>query len=181
MEPFAGVLREGGHRNSLGRSREVLDCVAQDPMRMPELWACVFDDDAWVRMRAIDTFEKLVRDDPTRGAAYAASLLDELTTSDQPSVQWHLAQLIALLDLDDDQLARAVAWLVDRVSTTDVDWIVAANAVATLVELHERGAVEAAAVRPLLETQAGHRSASVRRKAAAALAALEAPAAEGVD
>jgi hypothetical protein len=172
VEPFAEVLREGGHRNSLGRSAEVLDCVAADPARMPELWACVFDDDAWVRMRAIDTFEKLVRDDPTRGAPYAASLLDDLTTSEQPSIQWHLAQLVPLLDLDDDQLARAVAWLVDRVSTTDVDWIVAANAVKTLVELHGRGVVETDVLRPLLETQTEHRSASVRRKAAAALAAL---------
>ncbi|MXG90351.1 hypothetical protein [Nocardioides flavescens] len=118
-------------------------------------------------MRAIDTVEKLVRDDPNRAAPYVGSMLRDLTTSDQPSVQWHLAQLLAIVDLTDEQTDRAVAWLVERIATTEVDWIVAAHAMATLVELQGRGAVGADLVRPLLEVQTGHRSASVRRQAAA--------------
>jgi DNA-binding transcriptional ArsR family regulator len=159
---FAEILQAGGHRNSLGRSAEVLAAVQADPSRLVELFACVGDEDAWVRMRAIDTFEKAVRADPTLGAPYVEALL-ALTDSEQPSIQWHLAQLFSLLALSEPQRARVVAWLRDRLTTTEVDWIVAANAMLALVALDPSGA------RPSVEVQLEHRSASVRRKAAALL------------
>lgn len=172
MEPFAEVLRAGGHTNSLGRSAEVLDAVRADGSRLEELFACIADDDAWVRMRAVDGFEKLVREDPSRGGPYVGRVLDELTRSDQASVQWHVAQLLDLLALTDAERARGIAWLRARVATTDVDWIVAAQSMATLVALARDGHLGAEELAPLLEVQTHHHSASVRRKAAAFLDAL---------
>ncbi len=172
MEPFAEVLTAGGRSNSLGRAGEVLALLREDPARLDELVACVSDDDAWVRMRAVDTLEKLVRERPSLGQPYLPHVLDDLTRSEQPSVQWHVAQLLTLLDLDDDQRSRAVRWLADRLRTTDVDWIVAAQSMTTLVGLHRDGHVPTDDVVALLEVQTAHRSASVRRKAAGFLAAV---------
>lgn len=175
MERFEEVLAVGGHRNSLGRAGEVLEAVRADASRTDELVACIGADDAWVRMRAVDTFEKLVREEPARGQPYVALVLDDLTRSDQPSVQWHVAQLLALLDLTPHEQARALGWLTARIATTEVDWIVAAQSMATLVHLVRRGVVRAAEVEPLLRVQLEHRSASVRRKAARFLADLGLP------
>ena len=164
MEPFEEVLAAGGHRTSLGRAGEVLTLLRADGSRTDELFACISADDAWVRMRAVDTFEKLVREDAARGAPYVGRVLDELTTSDQPSVQWHVAQLLDLVDLTAAQRATAITWLRGRVSTTEVDWIVAVQALATLVSFVRRGWIPASDVLPLLEVQEAHASASVRRK-----------------
>ena len=57
MEAFAEVLTEGGRSNSLGRAGEVVHAVFADRDRLDELWACISHDDAYVRMRAIDSFE----------------------------------------------------------------------------------------------------------------------------
>ena len=174
LEPFAEVLRAGGPSNSRGRSAEVLDLLRGDPARLDELFACIADDDAWVRMRAVDTFEKLVREDPSLGAPYTERVLSELTRSDQPSVQWHVAQLVGVLALTADQRTAAASWLRARLATTDVDWIVAANAMATLVGLAHEGELPPEEVAPLLEVQTAHRSASVRRKATRLLEQLRA-------
>ena len=165
LTAFAEMLLAGGHRNSLGRSAEVLAAVQADPSRIEELFGCVGDDDAWVRMRAIDTFEKLVRADPALGAPYVEALL-ELTASEQPSIQWHLAQLFPVLSLSAAHRRRVVAWLRDRLATTEVDWIVAANAMQALVALDPVHAP------PLVTVQLAHRWAPVRRKAAALLESL---------
>ncbi len=175
MEPYRDVLAAGGHTNSLGRAGEVLDELRADDTRLPELFACISEDDAWVRMRAVDTFEKLVREHPERAAPHVEDIVSVLTRSDQPSVQWHLAQLFDLVELTAAQQEVARRWLVERVSTTDVDWIVAAQSMATLVGYQHRGLVSRGDLAALLEVQAGHRSASVRRKAAAFLAALADP------
>ncbi len=174
MEPFAEVLAAGGHTNSLGRSGEVLGLLRADPARLDELFACIGHEDAWVRMRAVDTFEKLVREEPSRGAPYVGLVLDELTRSDQPSVQWHVAQLLGVVPLTAAQRREALGWLTARVATTEVDWIVAAQSMATLVAFVGEGHVPAEDIVPLLEVQTAHHSASVRRKAFASLAGLSA-------
>lgn len=172
MEPYREVLAAGGHTNSLGRAGEVLEELQRDRCRLPELFACISDADAWVRMRAVDTFEKLVRADPGCAGPYVEDIVSVLTRSDQPSVQWHLAQLFGLIELTPAERETARAWLTSRVAATEVDWIVAAQAMTTLVAFAQRGLVAPDDLRRLLEVQTGHRSAAVRRKASAFLAAL---------
>lgn len=164
-DQLADLLQVGGRSNSLGRTAEVVDVVVADPARMRELLDCVQDEDAWVRMRAVDAVEKVCRVDPGRVAAYVEELLTTWTTSDQASVQWHLAQVLRQVELSPEQQERAIAWLVARVATTDVDWIVATEVLRTLVGFASSGATGADVVAGLAEVQRGHRSASVRRKA----------------
>jgi len=164
-EPFAEVLRVGGRSNALGRTAEVVDAVLADPARLRELLDRVHDDDAWVRMRAVDAVEKVCRADPGRLDPHVEELLTTWTTSDQASVQWHLAQLLRQVPLTRAQQERAVAWLEARVATTEVDWIVAVEVLRTLVAFVPSGAVDADVVAGLAEAQRDHRSASVRRKA----------------
>lgn len=169
---FETILSEGGHTNSLGRSGEVYDICKDDPSRIGELFACISADDAWVRMRAIDTFEKLVRDDPAIVKPYLPAIFSDLTKSDQPSIQWHLAQIFQEVELDDDQEKTAIAWLENRISSTEVDWIVAANSMKSLMYFNKKGALNAEELRPLFEIQLNHHSKSVRKKAGQFLDAL---------
>ena len=173
MERFREVLTAGGHRNSLGRSAELVELLGRDPARVEELFACTSDDDAWVRMRAVDAFEKVVAARPQVGLPFVERILDDLARREQPSVQWHVAQLLGELELTTSQQQRAVVWLEQRIATTDVDWIVASNTMRTLLDLFRAGHVPATDLRPLLHVQTEHRSPAVRRNAGKALAQLE--------
>lgn len=175
MEAFETILLAGGHRNSLGRSQEVYDIVTSDPGKLDELFSCVYADDAWVRMRAIDTFEKLVRDNPKLAQPYTNKLVEDLTKKDQPSIQWHLAQLFTEIELDAPQLEGALSWLKEKLSTTEVDWIVSANAMKALVYFYNKKLVNLTELTPLLRLQTEHKSKSVRKKAQQFLDAVQAP------
>ncbi|MFW5720262.1 MAG: hypothetical protein ACOCXT_04525 [Candidatus Dojkabacteria bacterium] len=59
-EPFSEIFKEGGHKNSLGCSEEVLGEVLENKERLPELYESISDPDAWVRMRAIDWISTLL-------------------------------------------------------------------------------------------------------------------------
>lgn len=112
------VLTEGGRSNSPGRAGEVVDAVLADRGRLDELWACIGRADAYVRMRAVDSCEKVVNEQPTWADPYVPRILGELTASRQPSIQWHIAQLFPQGRLADDQRERAIAWLMARLATT---------------------------------------------------------------
>ncbi|MDQ2852879.1 MAG: hypothetical protein M3Y49_19500 [Actinomycetota bacterium] len=172
MESFRDMLLIGGHRNSLGRAGELVELLRQDPARVEELFACISDDDAWVRMRAVDTFEKVVAAQPQIGLPFVERILDDLAHREQSSVQWHVAQLLDELDLTPSQRRRAVAWLLQRIATTDVNWIVASNVMKTLLRFGRSGHVAASFLRPLFDVQMDHPSAAVRRNAGKALTQL---------
>jgi hypothetical protein len=118
-------MLKGGHRNSLGRTEEVLETVLADRARLDELFACLADADDLVRMRAGDALEKACRARPDWLRPYVGRLLDEVGAIEQPSVQWHLAQMLGLLrgDLSDEQARRAERLLRRNLSRSD-DWIV---------------------------------------------------------
>lgn len=172
MNSFDEILLVGGHKNSLGRAEEVVRIVLDNPVRLDELYKCISNSDAWVRMRAIDAFEKLCRVHPGWALPYADDILENLTKSSQPSIQWHIAQLVTELKLSKKQINRAVGWLIDRVSTVEVDWIVSANAMRALIKFESQGYIQSNGLQSLLEIQQGHKSKSVRKKATEFLSSL---------
>lgn len=165
MESFEEILTAGGHSNSLGRAAEVLQIVQDDNSRVGELFDCVSADDAWVRMRAIDTFEKLIKDKPELVRLYLPDIFSTLTKSNQPSIQWHLAQIFTEVTLTEAQRADALTWLKSKISSTTVDWIVSVNVMRALLSFHKNGHVSSDELKPLFAIQADHTSKSVRKKA----------------
>lgn len=173
MESFEEVLTAGGHSNSLGRANEVLQIVLDDRTRLNELFGCIFADDAWVRMRAIDTFEKIIRDNPELVKPYLSRIFTELTLSRQPSIQWHLAQIFPQVELTDTQRDTAISWLKNTIATTDVDWIVSVNTMKALLQFHKNGQVTTSELIRLFKIQESHSSKSVRKKAASFIVSLQ--------
>lgn len=171
---FSDVLAVGGKSNSLGRVNEVIDAVLQDKSRLHELYDCLFHEDAWIRMRAADALEKVCRVHPEWLLPYIDTLSNELATSTQPSIQWHLAQIYSQVTLTDQQKHAIIRWLKQLLSTTNVDWIVAENAMKTLLQFTKDGSFPIADMISLLKMQQQHASKAVVKRATASLVALAA-------
>lgn len=172
-ELFSDMLASGGHRNSLGRVPEVIAQVLVDKSRLDELYAAIRDsDDAWVRMRAMDAFEKICREYPEWIQPYIDAIQTELAASTQASIQWHIAQLYEQLTLSAPQQRTAIAWLKGLLATTDTDWIVAANALQALAHFVRSGDADVADLLAAIHTQQAHRSPAVVRRANKILATL---------
>ncbi len=163
---FADQLRVGGHRNSLGDAVKVLEAVLTDQSRLDELYACISHEDAWVRMRAIDTFEKVGREHPGWLEPYIDDLLNEVSKVDQPSIQWHLAEIFCEVRLSDTQRSKAIDLLKTNIATVNVDWIVAANTMTALVHFVKTGHISPSEAIRLLEVQQDHHSNAVKKRAA---------------
>jgi hypothetical protein len=172
-EPFTSILAVGGKSNSLGRAGEVVAMVAADQTRLEELYLCLFEEDAWLRMRAADSLEKVCRVHPEWLTSYTERLFTEVATSSQPSIQWHLAQIFAEIALTPTQKQRAIKWLEERLRDKNVDWIVAANVMKTLVQFTKEGSIAKNDAIRLIEAQLTHHSSSVRKKATKLLTQLE--------
>lgn len=170
---FSSILAVGGKSNSLGRVPEVVDLVLHDQSRLSELYNCLFHEDAWLRMRAADAIEKVCRQHPDWLLPYIDRFQSELGSSPQPSIQWHLAQIYRQVALTAAQKQAALRWLKDRLTTTATDWIVAANAMVTLVQFTKDGATPLAETVRLLEIQREHKSKSVVKRADKLLAELQ--------
>lgn len=159
------MLTVGGHANSLGRVNDVIELVLRDRSRLDDLYDCLFDGDAWVRMRAADALEKICRQHPEWLLPYIDRFSVELGDSNQPSIQWHLAQIYRQVDLTPKQKHVVINWLKRQLSTKEVDWIVAANAMDTLVQFTKDGSIPAAEIIPLLKVQQNHKSNAVIKRA----------------
>ena len=162
---FKELLAVGGKSNSLGKANEVIELVLKDRQRLNELYNCLFDEDAWVRMRAADAFEKVCRQHPGWLLPYIDKISTDLSISGQASIQWHLAQIYRQVDLTAKQKHFAIHWLKGLLSSKDVDWIVSANAMDTLVQFAKDGSCPISDIVPLLHIQQGHKSNAVIKRA----------------
>ena len=161
QETFGTLLAVGGKTNSLGRANEVLTTVLNDASKLKDLYLCVLHEDAWVRMRAIDTLEKVCRVHPEWLEPYVDRLLHEVATIDQASIQWHLAELFREIDLSLQQRQEAIAIMKRNIASNSADWIVASNTMNTLAGFVIDGILPSAELVPLLEIQQTHHSKAV--------------------
>jgi hypothetical protein len=164
-ESFSDILAVGGKSNSLGRTDEVIEIVLSNKDQLSDLYGCVFNDDAWIRMRAIDAIEKICRQHPEWVKPYIDKFQHEFARSNQPSIQWHLAQMYALLEMNDNQKKIAIEWLKSLLSDIEVDWIVSVNAMKALVQFTNDGSTSRSSTATHLEIQRNHKSKTVVRKA----------------
>lgn len=165
-ENFSEVLLAGGKMNSLGRAEEVVLAVLADKSLMEELYLCMFHEDAWVRMRAADAFEKVCRAHPEWIEGYIDRLQNELSGNEQQaSIKWHIAEIYQQVKLNDTQKRYAIDWLSRTLSSSTVDWIVSANCMKTLAEFTTKGDFPRNKLIELLKIQQTHKSKSVVKKA----------------
>ena len=171
-EPFADMLK-GGHPNSLGRTEEAVGIVQADHARLEELFATIGDPDEVVRMRVGDALEKVCREQPGWFVAHVDRLLGELGRIEQPSVQWHVAQMLEHLrrDLSDDQAQRATE-LLQRNLTRSTDWIVLNVTMDVLTEWAKHDPPLAGWLPPELERLRQDERRSVAKRASKRLAEL---------
>lgn len=172
-ENFVEILAVGGKSNSLGRTNEVIGSVLHDRTRLAELYACLSEEDAWLRMRAADALEKICRVHPDWLEPYVDRILHEMGGSTQPSLLWHVAQMLAEITLTPAEQQEAIQWLKNQLNHQDVDWIVAANVMTTLVAFTKNGLIPKNEATALIEGQQDHHSSSVRKRAAKLLVELE--------
>lgn len=162
---FSTMLAADEKKNSLGRVNDVIELVLEDRSRLEELYKSIAHQDAWVRMRAIDAFEKICRKHPEWIKPYIDRIQEEFSASTQPSIQWHIAQIYSQVDLNELQKAKAVDWTRSLINTADVDWIVAANCLETLAEFVRRGEADRSDLIAALKIQQAHKSNAVIKKA----------------
>ena len=111
----------GGNKRKIN-NQPVIDAVLHDPTKVDELFACVKDDDEYVRMRASDALEKVCRANASIVQPFKTRVLHEMSLIDQPSVQWHYAQIVDKLQLNSQETAEAIRKLQSNFETYD-DWI----------------------------------------------------------
>ena len=117
---FRGQM-SGGNKRKIN-NRQVIEAVLHDPTRVGELFECVKDQDAYVRMRASDALEKVCRTNASIVQPLKTRVLNEMSTIDQPSVQWHYAQIVDQLHLTPQETAQVISKLQANFETYD-DWI----------------------------------------------------------
>lgn len=169
---FADLLR-GGHPNSLGRTGDVVGIVLADESRLDELFAAIKDPDEVVRMRVGDALEKVCRQQPSWFVPRIDHIIDVLGAVDQPSVQWHVAQLLQHLadELSTVQERRARR-LLQRNLSTSTDWIVLNVTMDVLTEWSTRDRSLGRWLIPELERLVSDRRKSVAKRASTRLAQL---------
>lgn len=99
--------------------------VLAERARLEELFATMADPDEVVRLRVGDALEKICREQPGWFVSHVERLLGDLGQIEQPSVRWHVAQMLQHLrsDLSVDQARRATRLLQQNL-TSSTDWIV---------------------------------------------------------
>jgi hypothetical protein len=142
--PAAGVsIREqlsGGNPRALQNVDEVVALVLARPDRVDELIRCIVEgDDQTVRMRASDALEKAVRARPALLQPHVPTLLGSMSRIDQPSVQWHVAQMLGHIPLTPRRQVQAVR-ILSRYLDRSTDWIVLNCSLDTMAVLARRDA-----------------------------------------
>ena len=147
-------MLRGGNPRSLGRAAEVVALALRSPARLAELLDSLASDDEIVRMRAADALEKVVRARPDLGAPHVERLLTDVAAIDQPSVRWHLAQILDNVALTPAQRERAVAILRANLAASD-DWIVVNETMTTLAAFARDDPALRRELRPILRRRTG--------------------------
>ena len=170
MSAFATLLR-GGDSHVLHGVATVVDVVLHDHARFGELVACLDDADALVRMRAADAAEKITRDAPELLQPHADRLLALAASTEQPSLRWHLAQMLTRVRLSAEQQRAAIAAF--RAYLDDKSAIVKVTALQALADLTLQDASLRRSIVPTIRKAMQSGTAAVRSRGERLLDALE--------
>lgn len=123
MQPRFEEMLSTGEPRSLGQTEEVVRLVLADRRRLDQLFELLFHSDEIVRMRAGDALEKVCRQQPEWMSPFKERLLTEVSRIAQPSVQWHLAQMLGEIEWSPAETPRVIR-LLKKILAGSNDWIV---------------------------------------------------------
>lgn len=167
------TMLSGGHPNSLGRTIEVVELILADRDKLDNLYQCYFSADEVVRLRVSSAMKRVAREHPDWLVPYLDRFLTKISTIDQASTQWTLAQLFLELDdrLSEAQRLQAIEILKRNLAASN-DWIVLNNTMEALATWAKDDEALEAWLTPHLERLATDSRKSVAAKAAKSLRAL---------
>lgn len=154
---------QGSDRRSIGRSEEVVRLVLKQPKLFRLLMACLWHDDAVVRMRAADAAEKVSEENLRLLQRYKSQLLGLLVETEQIELRWHLAQMIPRLKLNAAERKRAADAL--RRYLDDRSSIVRTFALQALADLSQHDAGLRCETQRLLEEALRSGTAAMKARA----------------
>jgi hypothetical protein len=103
----------GGDLRSIGRSNEVVKRVLRGPRLFGLLFRQLASPDRVVRMRVADAVEKITVDRPQLLGPYKRRILALAARAEDKEFRWHMALLMARLDLRPPERAAALDILHD--------------------------------------------------------------------
>jgi hypothetical protein len=147
----ADILKKltGGDRRSIGRVREVVADVLDDPTLFGAVFHGMVSDDPIVRMRSADAVEKITAKHPEYLQPHKTTLIQQVAKIEQQEVRWHVAQMIPRLELSNEERAVVVETLLGYLD--DNSKIVKTFSMQALADLAEQNAGLRSQVIPLLE------------------------------
>lgn len=98
MHPILTML-QGGDRRSIGRSEEVVRLVLEKPQLFDVLISGIALENPLVRMRCADAAEKVTVTHPEYLRPYKHKLIEDYSHIEQKEVRWHVAAMLARLQL----------------------------------------------------------------------------------
>lgn len=156
-------MLSGGNPRTLGQSAKAIELVLTDSSRLKELMDCIFSGDEIVRMRASDALEKLSRQKPEWFKPFVGQLLNDWPTVRQPSVQWHLAQMLSEVSLSKQEKQKAILVLKNNLEAMD-DWIVTNLTLESLATFARDTSLNRNQFKTILYSQLKSRHKSVRSR-----------------
>ena len=153
-------LLKGGDPRALKGVTYVVDVVLHDPAQGAALVGAMAHDDPVVRMRAGDAAEKISRTHAEILEPHKAGLLQTAAMTEQPSLRWHLAQLIPRLALDPAERRGSIA--VFKRYLNDPSAIVKTCAMQALADIARNDAALRRSVLPLLKGATATGTAAMR-------------------
>ena len=156
-------LLRGGDRRSIGNSNRVVQLVLRNARKFPALFACLWDKDGLVRMRAADAIEKITIPRPELLQKHKEELLGLVAEAEQIELRWHLALMLPRLKLSAAERHRAMGslhhYLEDRSS------IVKTCALQALADLAKQDAGLRETTRQILEDSRQNGTAAMKARA----------------
>jgi hypothetical protein len=91
---------KGNDRRSIGRVREVVMEVLNNPSLFNAIFEGMLSDDPVLRMRCADAVEKITSKCPELLQPYKKIFIQKLARIGQQEVRWHVAQMFSRLELN---------------------------------------------------------------------------------
>ena len=163
----------GAHPNSLGNTIQVVERVLKYPDLMNSLFECYHSEDEVVRMRVSNAMKRIARANRFLLVPFIDRFLDEVSTIDQASAKWSLAQLFLLLEeeLSELQRGKAVEIMIHNLKHHS-DWIVLNMTLDTLGKWSKKNPEIGLAIQGRVQELMEDTRKSVAKKAAKTMALL---------